>query len=551
MSRAVNSGSYGWPDGLEALLGLPALGRGPQGRHAGGGHAVEPVEPLGLVRGQPRHADHPDDPLPEQRTAGQGVGPAAGVAHDPEPVDAQGVGDAGDVARRRRHVAPLGRRRAAVAGAVVGHPAEAEALGGREQGRRGRPDVGRAVVPEHGETLVAARRGVVHVQHAAVVEPQLDLLHDSHPTTNRSPVPGVVAPGRRSGWTGPPPPRERALASPHLGIDRPASRACRRARRRRARGRCRRARRGRRGRARRGDRHVLRLAGRRELLVARRPGRPHGRGAVGRRVRHRRRLWRLPRRDRPPRVGAGPRHQPVPGVPGRPHRPVGPGVRPHRRPGGGPGPGHLQPGPGPGGRRADRAAGEVGVVAVVDADPGHRPRQPDRPLRAAGRRRLARPHPQQRQLLDGREPGTGRRPLHRADHRHPRPERDHRRRGPAARPGPADGRPALRTRRRRRDRGATGTAADPGTAARTAADGGPGPDRPARHRGAGDDHDRRRPPGRCGTRDRRRELARGRRRSKRGGSSPGPAVLVGAGAAAAAGGTALAIRRRRDPAAPA
>jgi hypothetical protein len=69
-------------------------------RGVSGSHAREPVQALGAERGRPRHADCGQDTPGPDRGAGQGVRPAARITHDREPVDAQRVGDAGDVGRR-------------------------------------------------------------------------------------------------------------------------------------------------------------------------------------------------------------------------------------------------------------------------------------------------------------------------------------------------------------------------------------------------------------------------------------------------------------------
>jgi hypothetical protein len=69
-------------------------------RGVGGGHAREPVQALGAERGRPRYADRGQEPPGQDRGAGQGVRAAPRITHDREPVDAQRVGDAGDVTRR-------------------------------------------------------------------------------------------------------------------------------------------------------------------------------------------------------------------------------------------------------------------------------------------------------------------------------------------------------------------------------------------------------------------------------------------------------------------
>ena len=119
------------------------------------GHAVE-VEPVSGVRAERRHAHGGGDPVGQQRGAGEGVRAAAGAAHDREPVHAERVGDRGGVAGGRGDGAVRPWGGAAVAGAVVGDPADAERLGGGEERLGRRTDVGRAVVPEDHE--VAARR---------------------------------------------------------------------------------------------------------------------------------------------------------------------------------------------------------------------------------------------------------------------------------------------------------------------------------------------------------------------------------------------------------
>jgi hypothetical protein len=100
------------------------------------------------------------------------------MAHDPEPPDPQGIGDAGHLIGRRRQVPTRMRRRSPVAGPVVGHPADAKPSGRREQGFWRRAKVGGAVVPEHRQPGVAAiGQGVVDVQHASVAQPKINLGH--------------------------------------------------------------------------------------------------------------------------------------------------------------------------------------------------------------------------------------------------------------------------------------------------------------------------------------------------------------------------------------
>jgi hypothetical protein len=156
------------------------LGGGAQLRRAGGGHPREPVEPLGVVRGQAGPADRGQDPLWQQRGAGQRVRGPAGMAHDREPLNAQHVGDAGHVGGRRRHVPAWVGRGSAVAGPVVRHPADPALGGSWEQGLRRRANVGRAVVPEHRQAALGTiGQGVVRVQRAPVAQQQIGLCH--HP----------------------------------------------------------------------------------------------------------------------------------------------------------------------------------------------------------------------------------------------------------------------------------------------------------------------------------------------------------------------------------
>jgi hypothetical protein len=96
----------------------------------------------------------------------------------PSAVDAQRVGDSGDVGGGRCNVPARVGGRSAVPGPVVGHPTDAEPGCGHEKGLRGRADVWRAAVPENGEpTVRPARACVVHVQRATVAQPQIGLRH--------------------------------------------------------------------------------------------------------------------------------------------------------------------------------------------------------------------------------------------------------------------------------------------------------------------------------------------------------------------------------------
>jgi hypothetical protein len=83
--------------GLQIVLQRCASPGGEQFRRAGGRHAREPVKPLDAERSQPGHADHAQDAFWQQRAARQGVRTTAGMAHDREQIDAQRIGDAGDV----------------------------------------------------------------------------------------------------------------------------------------------------------------------------------------------------------------------------------------------------------------------------------------------------------------------------------------------------------------------------------------------------------------------------------------------------------------------
>lgn len=66
----------------------------------------------------------------------------------------------------------------AVARPIVGHPADAEPVGGREEGLGRGPDVRRAVVPEdYGTAVGIFRAGVVDVQSTAVSQLKISLRH--------------------------------------------------------------------------------------------------------------------------------------------------------------------------------------------------------------------------------------------------------------------------------------------------------------------------------------------------------------------------------------
>src|SRR5215203_6992903 len=85
--------------------------------------------------------------------------------------------------------------RPAVSGPVVGDPSYAEPVRSREKWFGGRPDVGRAVVPEDGEpTSCVIHSSVVGVQRAAVA--QLEIGFRNHSPSLR-PVPLLFAPELR------------------------------------------------------------------------------------------------------------------------------------------------------------------------------------------------------------------------------------------------------------------------------------------------------------------------------------------------------------------
>ena len=75
-------------------------GGGPQSRRTGRRHTPKPVQALGVERRQPGHAHHAQDPLAQQRPAGQGVVAPAGMAHDRELPDAQRIGHTGHLIGR-------------------------------------------------------------------------------------------------------------------------------------------------------------------------------------------------------------------------------------------------------------------------------------------------------------------------------------------------------------------------------------------------------------------------------------------------------------------
>ena len=71
--RMNSSGSYSAEAQCSSSAARP-LGGGAKFRRAGGGHAREPVQPLGVEGSQAGHTDHGQDPLRQERAAGQGVG---------------------------------------------------------------------------------------------------------------------------------------------------------------------------------------------------------------------------------------------------------------------------------------------------------------------------------------------------------------------------------------------------------------------------------------------------------------------------------------------
>ena len=86
------------------LLRRAPGGGGAQRGRAGGAMPANQSRPSAPNGARPATLTTASDPAGQQRGAGQGVRAAAGVAHDREPVDAQRVGDRGDVGGGRRHV---------------------------------------------------------------------------------------------------------------------------------------------------------------------------------------------------------------------------------------------------------------------------------------------------------------------------------------------------------------------------------------------------------------------------------------------------------------
>ena len=123
----------------------------------------------------------PHHAVGQERGAGEGVRAPAGMADDGEAVDAEGVGDGGDVASRRRDGAAGLPRRAAVRRAVVADPPDAAPVG--EEGIGWLADLRCAVVPDHGEGGFGA--GVVHVQRPPVT--QVDVRLPDHPSSVGAP----------------------------------------------------------------------------------------------------------------------------------------------------------------------------------------------------------------------------------------------------------------------------------------------------------------------------------------------------------------------------
>src|SRR5262249_43285298 len=93
-----------------------------------------------------------------------------------EPVDTQGIRNAGYVAGGRTNAPARMQAGAAISRTVVRQPAHAE-LGSRREQRFGRlTEIRGAVMPEQGELSVAA--SVVCVQRPSVVQRQIDVFHD-------------------------------------------------------------------------------------------------------------------------------------------------------------------------------------------------------------------------------------------------------------------------------------------------------------------------------------------------------------------------------------
>ena len=156
---------------LVTLFGRAPLCGSAKRSRAGVRHAREKVQPLGVERGHPGHAEDTEDAVGQQRGACQSMRTAAGMAHNREPVYAQRVGDARDVGCSQCHVAVLVGGGSTVARPVVGDPPYAQPIRGLEEGFGRRTDVRRAVMPEDGKTairIVSAR--VVHVQRTTVAQ---------------------------------------------------------------------------------------------------------------------------------------------------------------------------------------------------------------------------------------------------------------------------------------------------------------------------------------------------------------------------------------------
>ncbi len=89
---------------------LASLDGGAQLCFAERSHSREEVQPSGVEGSQSRNTDGAEDAFRQQRGAGQGMRAPAGMAHDRESHNAQGVGDGRDVGGCRCHVPAWVRR---------------------------------------------------------------------------------------------------------------------------------------------------------------------------------------------------------------------------------------------------------------------------------------------------------------------------------------------------------------------------------------------------------------------------------------------------------
>ena len=176
LDHVVRVGADAVDVGLEEGLDrLAALHRGAELLHVQVGEALVEVEVLGVGRRRRDERADADDPVGQQGSAGQRVRRAAGAADDGEALEAELVGDRGDVGGRVGDRAAEMRVGAPVPGPVVGHSLDAVTLVEARVRVPREAAAGSAVREDHREAVLGAARDVG--QRAAVGGGQRAFAH--------------------------------------------------------------------------------------------------------------------------------------------------------------------------------------------------------------------------------------------------------------------------------------------------------------------------------------------------------------------------------------